>query len=142
MGRLLGIDYGSKRVGLAVTDELQMLASPLEVLQNDASLFSKLKKIHELYRFEKVVLGYPYSEKYQEAVLAVEAFSTALKKELGLEVVFQNEEFTSVYAESFLKSTGMKQKKIKSNLDKFAAQKILQDYLKLSSSNENHKSHA
>lgn len=130
MGRLLGIDYGKKRVGLAITDEIQMLSSPFAVYMNDDSLFDKLFKLQSEYCFEKAVVGYPYSETYQEASEAVKRFAEKLHEKLKIGVVFQNEEFSSVYADSFLKSTGANRKKIKESIDKYAAQKILEDYLK------------
>jgi putative holliday junction resolvase len=129
MARLLALDYGKKRIGLAVTDELQIVSSPLDVYDNNKDFFDKLKKLNDAYHFEKIVVGYPFSETYQEASESVEEFVKQLRDSLKLEVVLQNEEFTSVYAESLLKSMGVKAKKIKSNIDKYAAQKILEDYL-------------
>jgi putative Holliday junction resolvase len=129
MGRILGIDYGSKRIGLAVTDDLQMLSSPLSVLPNNFEIFLKIKEIVQTYGVEKIVIGYPYSEKYKEAGFAVKNFSEGLSPYVNIEIVFQNEEFSSVYANSFLKSLSIPEKKLKKQLDKYAAQKILQDYL-------------
>jgi putative holliday junction resolvase len=129
MSRLLGIDYGSKRVGIAVTDELQMLVNPLDVFPNNSELLDRIKKLHENYHFEKIILGYPFSEKYKEASKSVESFAEKLKQVLPLEIVFQNEEFSSAYAELYLKSVHVKSKKIKSSIDKFAARKILEDFL-------------
>jgi putative Holliday junction resolvase len=130
MPRLLGIDYGGKRVGIAISDELQILSSPLTVLINNASLPSELKKICKDNAVEKIVIGFPYSEKYKEASLEVTAFSEKIKQYTGLAVDFQNEENSTVYSLSLLKSMGINEKKIKSVIDKFAAQKILEDYIK------------
>lgn len=135
MPRWLGIDYGSKRVGLAVTDELKMLSSPLDVYQNDARLLEKLLTLSKDYSVEKIVIGYPYSETYQDAARKVEEFGQRLQKYfrdkgLSTEIVFSNEEFSSFYAENTLRTMGIRDKKIKGAIDKFAAQKILEDYLK------------
>ena len=130
MGRILAIDYGKKRIGLAVTDELQLIASPFDIYHNNHELFGKLKKLHSSYRFEKIVIGLPYSETYQEATRAVMDFAENLKKEIELPIEYQNEEFSSIYAESLLKSTGKNQKQIRESIDKYAAYKILNDYLK------------
>lgn len=130
MPRLLGIDYGRKRVGIAISDELQILSSPLTVLINNASLPAELKKICDDNAVVKIVIGFPYSEKYKEASQEVIAFSKEIREYTGLAVDFQNEENSTVYSLSLLKSMGVNEKKIKSVLDKFAAQKILEDYIK------------
>jgi len=130
MGRVLGIDYGLKRVGLAVTDDLRMLSSPLKVLPNDSEL---LNKIHDLcleYSVDLLVIGLPVSDTYHEAEKMVRDFSKEIQAKIGLPVEFQDESYSSVYAESFLKMTGKNRKKRKMELDKFAAHKILSDYLK------------
>ncbi len=129
MGRILGIDYGKKRIGLAVTDDLQMIASPLDVYINDINIMDRLKKLTEKYKFEKIVIGYPHSDTYTEAVKNVIDFADKLKSNLNLEIIYQNEEFTSVYAESFLKSLGLNKKKVKLQIDRLSAQKILSNYL-------------
>ncbi len=130
MPRILGIDYGRKRIGLAISDELQILSSPFSVLLNNSSLINELKKICDDNRVGKIIIGYPYSEKYEEASREVLAFSEKIKSNLGLEIDFQNEEYSTVYSLSLLKSMGINEKKIKASLDKFAAQKILEDYIK------------
>jgi len=131
MGRILGIDYGKKRIGIAVTDELEIIASPLKVILNDSFVFEKIKSICEEYKVKKIVLGFPFSEKYNEAMLEVTEFSKKLREKINnIEVHFQNEEFSTVQSEYFLKSLGQNPKKIKESIDKYAAQKILADYLK------------
>jgi len=129
MGRLLGLDYGRKRIGVAVTDDLRMIASPLDVYYNNQFLMENIKKICENYSIEMIVIGYPHSEKYLEAVRDVKKFSEKMKREINIPIDYQNEEFSSVYMISFLKSMGYNDKQIKEKIDKYAAQKILQDYL-------------
>lgn len=135
MSRILGIDYGAKRVGLAVTDELQILSTPLDVFPNNPQLFDSLLKLCREYRIGGIVVGYPYSETYQEAVRSVEQFAQKLrlfldKNSLPIPIEFSNEEFSSFFAEHTLKTMKIKDKKIKTTIDKYAAQKILEDYLK------------
>lgn len=130
MGRILGIDYGRKRIGIAVTDELQIIASPLVVILNNSFVFEKISKICKEYKINKVVIGFPFSDKYKEAMLEVIEFSKKLQQKINIEVAFQNEEFSTVESEYFLKSLGQNPKKIKKIVDKYAAQKILEDYLK------------
>lgn len=129
MGRLLGLDYGERRVGIAVTDECQILSSPFAVYQNDASFLEKLKALHADYHFEAVIVGFPYSETHTEASEKAKRFGEKVSKALGLPLHFQNEEFSTVYAATFLKTMGSKKEKQKFEIDKYAAQKILSDYL-------------
>lgn len=140
MPRILGIDYGAKRVGLAVTDELKMLSTPLDVFQNNNELMEKLFRLCKEYSVDKIVIGYPFSETYQDAVRKVEEFGQRLQKflknkNLPAQIEYASEEFSSVFAESTLRTMGIKDKKIKGAIDKYAAQKILEDYLKGSSNN-------
>ncbi len=135
MGRWLCIDHGEKRVGLAVTDELKMLSSPLDVYPNDVRLFDRLLALCKDYSVERIVIGYPYSETYQDSLRKVEEFGQRLQKFLGdkgrpVVIEFANEEYSSVIAQHTLKTMGIKDKKIKGAIDKFAAQKILEDYLR------------
>jgi len=132
MPRLLGIDYGRKRIGLAISDELQIISSPLTVLKNNSSFLDELKKICDSYSVVKIIIGYPYSEKYVAAAREVILFSEKIKQNTGFSIEFQNEEYSSVFSLSLLKSMGINDKKIKASLDKFAAQKILEDYIKCS----------
>ncbi len=130
MGRILAIDYGEKRIGIAITDELKIIASPLEVLKNNNEIFDKLKKFYEYYRFEKIVIGLPVFKKSKKAEKKVMEFGKKLTTLFPVEIIYFNEAYSTVYAENLLKSLGKKRKEIKSKIDKFAAQKILEDFLK------------
>ncbi len=130
MARILGIDYGRKRVGLAVSDDLEWSARPLRILGNTPNLLSKLEDICTEYNIKKIVLGMPHSEKYKDAENAVNHFALDLKGHMDIEVVFQDETNSSIYARTYLRTTGMSPQKIKEKLDMYAAQKILEDYLK------------
>ncbi|MCX7820391.1 MAG: Holliday junction resolvase RuvX [Brevinematales bacterium] len=130
MGRILAIDYGEKNIGLAISDELQIIASPLDVIKNDDRFLERLKKLYEYYKFEKIVVGYPETPSPRKSQEKVKEFGQRIKDFLSIEVVYYNEAFTTVYARNFLSSLGQKEKKIKKIIDKIAAQKILEDYLK------------
>lgn len=133
MGRILAIDVGEKRVGLAVTDDLQIIASPLDVLPNNTELFLKLKSICIEYKVAKLVIGMPYSNKHKEASSMAELFTENIKREfadgMGLEIDFQDERYSSIYAETWMKTEGYSHKRIRENSDKYAALKILEDYI-------------
>ncbi|MCR4311449.1 MAG: Holliday junction resolvase RuvX [Candidatus Taylorbacteria bacterium] len=98
--RYLGIDYGSKRVGIALSDEEGKFALPFLVLSNDEQLLNKIKKIIVEKGVEHVVLGESKNFKSEDNVImeAVRQFKTVLEKETALPVTFESELLTSVGA--------------------------------------------
>ena len=124
MGRILGIDYGSKRVGLAMTDESQMMAFPKEVLPNNDDLISQIAKICADNKIEKIILGESKNFKMEANKIMEEItpFKTVLENESGLPVIFEPEFLTSFQVEKMM---GEKTDK----LDASAAAIILQAYL-------------
>ena len=132
-GRLLGIDFGSVRVGLAVSDPDRILASPLDTYtrQNadaDAEYFRRVAKTEQIVGF---VVGLPISLNDTEGPKAKEAreFAEWLTKVTGLPVAFVDERFTSSIAEDVLIAGGVKRDKRKGKRDRIAAVLILQSYL-------------
>ena len=130
MTRYLGIDYGTKRVGLALSDGLGLTARPLEVVERSAVV----KFVHELneeYTITTLVVGLPTGLAGQEGSSAVGA--RALGEELsiatGISVEYFDERFTSKLAEDALLQSGMRRRKRRETVDKVAAAIILQDYL-------------
>ena len=130
--RLLGVDYGSVRVGLAVSDPGRKLAFPLEVRQRqgeaDAAFFRLLIDREEV---AGLVVGLPVHLDGREGAKAVEArkFGRWLAEATGLPVVFYDERFTTVQAESALWEAGLTHRRRKDRRDKVAAQMLLQAYL-------------
>lgn len=130
MKRTLGVDYGSKRVGLAMSDPLGITAQPLEVIARSevVGFVKELVKSHDL---GKIVVGLPTSLSGGETRSAIEA--RALGEELcnatDLPVEYHDERFTSRMAESSLLESGMKRRDRRGKVDKIAAALILQDYL-------------
>lgn len=137
--RILGIDYGARRVGLALSDASRTLASPWRVLQRPASeadtietLVNELRPLtSEDEGLEAVVVGWPRrldgSPTHQTA--AVEAFARALEQRMGVPVILQDERLSSHEAESRLATRERDWRKRKERLDSAAAAIILQDYL-------------
>jgi putative Holliday junction resolvase len=132
-GRLAGIDYGTVRIGVAVCDADRILASPLETYHrgtvgNDADYFRRL--VHE-ERLVGFVVGLPVHGGGQESQKSIEArqFGRWLGEQTGLPVRFQDERYTSVFAERSLLDAGLTKKRRKQRLDKLAAQAILAAYL-------------
>ena len=134
MSRVLGIDHGTVRIGLALSDELQMIANPLKTLDAHPDVEEEIATIVRQKRVEEVVIGLPLrmSGERGSAAERVDRFADRLRKALPDEVQihFVDERLSSAAAERSLGFTGKKldleQKKL---VDQVAAVAILQDYL-------------
>lgn len=130
----MGIDYGTKRTGIAVTDPLQIIASGLTTVPTN-ELFDFLKNYFQEEEVEKIVVGEPMHADGNPAQIAphVVGFVRKLKKEFpAIEVAMHDERYTSVMAKEVIMQSGTRQKKRrdKSLVDKVAAALILEDYMK------------
>ena len=134
--RILGLDYGSKTVGVAVTDPLGMTAQGVEIIRRKHSVklrktIARIKELIEEYDVEKIVLGLPLNldGTSGERVDKTKAFAELLKAKTGLEIIFEDERLTSKQAEFILAQTGHKYTKDKKLVDLKSACLILQQYL-------------
>lgn len=135
MGRILAIDYGRKRVGIAVTDELKMIANALTTIHPD-EVIGFLKKYSSEENLECIVVGEPKNMKYEasEAEKYIIPFLKKLKKELPeINIVRMDERFTSKIASQTVLEAGLKKKdrQNKALLDSISATLILQSYLEM-----------
>ena len=132
-GRVLGIDFGTSRIGIAVSDPGQSIASPLKIRQvqgreSDGKYFEKLVAAEQAIGF---VVGLPVhmsgdeSGKSREAV----AFGQWLREVTGLPVTFNDERYSTAMAKEICSQLGLKGPKRKAHLDKIAAQVILASWL-------------
>ena len=133
MGRILAIDYGQKRVGLAVTDPLKMIAGGLDTVRTN-EIFEFLNSYFKKEKVETLVLGYPkqMNNKDSESFKFVKQFETAFRRKYPeIPVVFEDERFTSMLASRAMFEGGMKKanRKKKENIDKISAVIILQSYM-------------
>ncbi len=139
--RILGIDYGTVRIGLAVSDPQRKIASPIKTYhrrasgrcgpadsEKDARFFRELVEQEEI---GQLVVGLPVHLDGREGKKAAEAraFGAWLGEVTGLPVVFFDERFTTVEAEDALWAAGLTHKKRKERRDRVAAQILLQTYL-------------
>jgi putative Holliday junction resolvase len=131
--RLLGVDYGSVRVGLAISDADRLIASPLATYERrsadqDAAYFRRLVEDQGI---GQLVVGLPVHLSGREGQKAAEAraFGRWLGEVTGLAVAFWDERFTTVEAEQFLQEAGLTSKRRKRRRDRVAAQIFLQTYL-------------
>ena len=131
--RIIGIDYGSKRIGIAVSDPLRIISQSVAVFENSPSIIDDIKALIRKYNPEKIVIGNPVTLKGVKGAKAeeVDRFITVLERELQIEIVRFDERFTSKIAQQTLRDMGVKKKKrqIKASIDAMAAALILQGYL-------------
>lgn len=133
--RVLGIDYGKKRVGLALSDPFGFFAYPFETIENDSNLIKNLAKIVIEKEISVIVLGYPfkYDGSRHELCDEIDKFSDVLKKEFSLNVVLIDESYSSKIAsdrilESVTKKSKRRDKKL---IDMNAAAILIEDYLRM-----------
>lgn len=146
MERIVGIDFGRKRTGIAVSDPLGIFASALDTLSSgDVLAFLKNYTLKE--KIVRIVVGYPVNmnNKPSEAAADLEPFLNMLRKQFpDIPVTLQDERFTSKIAMKALIDGGMKKsdRRIKGNIDKVSAAIILQSYLDSRVRSENDKREA
>lgn len=132
-GRLLGIDFGTRRVGLAVSNPEQTLAGALEIIQRSIPTVEsrRLKQIVQEYRIAGLVVGLPVYASGDESKSSNLArdYGNWIAAETGLPVCFHDERYTSSIAEQLLLDADLTRKKRKERLDKLAAQILLQSFL-------------
>lgn len=126
MGNFLGIDWGFSKVGLSLADNETRMAFAFDTLDNDKNLFGKLAKIVKDESITSVVMGVPTVE-FQKASFDSNEIGAKIEKELGVNVFYQNEMFTTKLAEKNLIKKDLK--KIKRFDNQESARIILQDWL-------------
>tara|TARA_Y100000766_G_C18720686_1_gene513726 strand:+ start:22 stop:435 length:414 start_codon:yes stop_codon:yes gene_type:complete len=133
MGKILGIDFGKKRIGIAITDSKKMFAFPLKTVDNK-EIFSFLKEFFLNENIESFVLGEPKTKKNtnNDLIIDIKKFSDKLKNEFRIPVYFVDERFTSKIAFQIILDANIKKikRRDKSLIDKVSASLILETYLK------------
>ena len=136
--KYLAIDYGEKRIGIAVSDENKKYSFSRENLQNDKNLYSKLLDLIREENIIKIIIGYPMNFKSEKTIQTIktEEFKYNLEKYLEknshtAELIYFDERFTSKLATGSIINSGLKKKKRqeKGRVDSISAQIILQDYI-------------
>ena len=134
--RYMGLDYGTKTVGVALSDELFITAQPFETIVREKAnkLRKTLARIEEIIAAEgvtKIVLGLPknMNNTLGERAEATNEFREMLERRTGLPVILVDERLTTVEADRILEETGVAQSGRKEHIDKMAAAIILQNYL-------------
>lgn len=131
--RLLALDHGTRRVGVAVSDELKMIASPLEYIPAEpfADFLSRLKEILVEKEVELVLVGMPRNMdgSYGPAAEKVREFVAILSAEISVPIKTLDERLTTVSAQRSLLQANVRRDKRKEKVDKTAAAILLQSYL-------------
>ncbi len=134
--RVMGLDYGDKTVGVAISDELLLTAQPIETIERERS--TKLRKTYQRiealiaeYDVKRIVIGKPLKQDGTEGVRVelTRAFGEELARRTGLEIIEVDERYTTSEADRILEETGVAHSARKKYIDKMAAAIILQNYL-------------
>ena len=124
MGQILGIDYGEKRVGIAITNPLN-IPMPLETVES-SRIMDRIKELLDEYEIDLIVVGNPMVGKRKKMV---EIFIEELKRDLNVRVVEWDESFTSRRAEEIMQRMKKKPSRDRGAVDRIAASIILEEYL-------------
>lgn len=118
---ILGIDFGTKKLGVAILEDSSEITSPLPLIKNDQYLWQSLGKIISDYRITQAIVGLP---SYEDTARKVNKFVDELQKQFGLSVTFVNEDNTSLGIKKELSTQKQQQ-----NLDSYSAIAILEQWL-------------
>ncbi len=138
--RIIAIDYGMVRIGLAVSDERKIIATPLETLKAEKQSEKTVTKLIDLleehaksrgYNIESIVIGFPLLMSGKKGLLADEVthFVSLMKEKVMFPIIIWDERLTSVQADRFLREGQLSRKKRSQKVDSVAAVIILQNYL-------------
>lgn len=131
MNPILGIDFGQVRIGLAISDELRLLAHPLETIPANKNPGKRIAEIVRDRKVDKVVIGIPrhMSGEVGDAARQALDFAAALRRQLSCSIETWDERLTTVAANRALAAAGKKTRETRKFVDQVAAQMILQGYL-------------
>lgn len=133
---ILAIDYGDKKIGLAISDSKGIVASPLDVLRITKrrglnQIFDDILLVVEEYRIKTILIGKPqvFQDTYAKSVKKIETFAKKLSELINIPVVFQDESYSTIQAQNMLLSLGQSSRSSKGKIDMISATLFLQDFL-------------
>lgn len=134
--RIIGLDFGSKTVGVAVSDPLLVTAQGVEIIRREHEnklrrTYARIEELCTEYGADRIVLGYPKNMNNTEGerCAKTEEFKEALERRTGLPVILWDERLTTVAADAAMIEGGLRRDERKEHVDKIAAVLILQGYL-------------
>ena len=133
MSRILALDVGEKRIGVAVSDALNITAQGVETIKRRSTkdVVSRIKSLLEEFNVTKIIVGSPFNLNGTRgtSIKLVEEFVSILREKIPVDIERVDERLTTVQAERVLLEADVSRKKRKLSIDKIAAQLILQTYL-------------
>ncbi len=132
LSRIMSIDYGTVRIGIALSDPLQIIANPFKVIQNSGEeVLTEINSIIKSEKVGKIILGLPVNLEGNDTKKTIEVrdFFEKLKNKISIPIIYWDESYSSVEAEEMLKKMGKSIKESRKVVDKFAASIILKSYL-------------
>ncbi|MDP8200749.1 MAG: Holliday junction resolvase RuvX [Candidatus Tenebribacter burtonii] len=129
--KLMGIDFGTVRIGIALSDPLQIISQPFKVILNTGSTISEIRKIIKSEEVGKIILGLPLNLDGEDTkkTMEVRKFSEILESNVDIPVIFWDERYTTVEANEELKYMGYGIAESRKVIDKVAASIILKSYM-------------
>jgi len=135
MNRKMGIDYGSKRIGIAISDPLGITARGIETISWDGVkqeyAINRIKELSVQYDVDLVIVGLPKRTdgKFSESEENAKSLANLLEEIIDAKVIMRDERYTTVIANRIMRETNLKNSKKKGIVDQIAAEILLQDYL-------------
>ncbi len=131
MNKILGLDFGEKKIGVAISDEIGMLARPLLTINAKKEALGEIKKVCEENQIKEIIIGMPKTLKGELGPQAqkVVQFKDELKEKIDIPVTFEDERLTSKMVEKMLIKEGVGREKRNKIIDQLSARAILQSYL-------------
>lgn len=133
---ILAIDYGQRRIGLAISDSKGIVASPLDVLQitknkDESTVINEILEIAKEYRIKTILLGMPqeFETSYKQTSKKIESFKEKISRSTDIPIVTYDESYSTIEAKNMLLSLGQSYKSSKGKIDKIAATVFLQEFL-------------
>ena len=130
-GRVMALDYGEKRIGVAISDGLGLTAQPRPFIKQSNQVVSTIQQLIKENDIKEIIVGMPYNQegKKNNKCLEIENFIDNLKGNVSIPVISYDERYSTVAASRQLQDLGYNQKKQRGKIDSMAAAFILQGYL-------------
>ena len=133
---ILAIDYGTKRIGIAVSDSKGLIASPLTVFNVTKNIgvdkiIEEIKQIIEEYKVKTIIIGRPqtFQSTYKKSLKRIDSFAQKIKDDIDIPVIFYDESYSTIQAQNMLLSLGQNTKSTRGKIDMISATVFLQEFL-------------
>ncbi len=127
--KILAVDYGKRRIGLAISDELGITTKPLPVIENNENVIKKIADIVNKEKVGLIIIGFPVWDKISPIVEEIKDFVKKIRRDIKLNIELVNEFYSTKEAIEKLHSIGKKYKQVKHKIDSYSACILLERYL-------------